>query len=127
MSRTFQKITSNLFTKLFRVLRNPIPRNKPLARATEAAVGVGVFGAEGFVLGAAALHAPSPAPPTAGLQLAPHQRDDLRFAQAELRLDGIEGGAVFPRHFYYAVDVLRTQVVVHIVLTTTKRATMFPK
>jgi hypothetical protein len=51
------------------------------------------------VLGASALHPRPPTPPRSGLQRTAHQHDHLRFRQAELRLDGVEGRPVFPGHF----------------------------
>ena len=56
-----------------------------------------------------AVHALSPCPETSGLQLATHQRHYFGFGQTKLMPNGFKGGAIFPRHFYDAVNLFQTE------------------
>jgi len=56
-----------------------------------------------------AVHALSPCPETSGLQLATHQRHYFGFGQTKLMPNGFKGRAIFPRHFYDAVNLFQTE------------------
>jgi hypothetical protein len=51
------------------------------------------------VFGGAACHTFAPHPKGRGLHVPAHQGHYGRFVQSELDRDGLECGAVFPRHF----------------------------
>ena len=57
-----------------------------------------------LVFGGSALHAGAPFFPVAQMHLVLHDDDHLGFGDAELGTDGLEGGAVFPRHFHDAAE-----------------------
>lgn len=57
------------------------------------------------VLCFSSLHPLAPHPPGARFHVAAHDFDDFFLGYSELKFDGIEGGAVFPRHFNDAVEV----------------------
>lgn len=51
----------------------------------------------------AAVHSLAPEQETVAFEGTAHEGNDLRFGQAELGLDGFEGGTVLPGHFNDAV------------------------
>jgi hypothetical protein len=80
-----------------------ITGNGPLPGAPEAQR---IFAAELCVLGFASADPGPPHSKTGALHLPPHEGYDLCLRQAELQLNGLKRGAVFPCHFYDAVYVL---------------------
>lgn len=53
----------------------------------------------------AAVHSFTPEIETAAFEFFPHQRDHIGFGIPELRVDGFERRAVFPRHFNDSVVI----------------------
>ena len=56
-----------------------------------------------------AVHALSPCPETPGFQFATHQCHYFGFGQTKLMPNGFKGRAIFPRHFYDAVNLFQTE------------------
>ena len=56
-----------------------------------------------------AVYALSPSLETPGFQFATHQRYYFGFGQTKLMPNGFKGCAIFPRHFYDAVNLFQTE------------------
>ena len=59
----------------------------------------------GVLLTHAAVHSLAPQVETAAFEFFPHQPDHIGFGIPELRVDGFERRAVFPRHFNDSIGV----------------------
>ena len=78
--------------------RLELDRDSVISLVASRAETVGRTGAA--VLGTPASHSLAPGTKRAWLELGAHQSNHFSFRQAELELDGLERGAIFPGHFY---------------------------
>jgi hypothetical protein len=60
-----------------------------------------------LVFGGPALHPLAPSAKTGRLQMLTHAFNHCRFGEPKLNEKGLERGAVFPGHFYYAINIRR--------------------